>query len=101
MLQSRVESQLGREPDTRTLEECLVAGVGRFTAFTDGSLRIVFDDRTCLDMRGIRWEPHVFNRLLSHNVVRGLHCLVISASSYLLSQYTGLLPDQFFPGCSL
>ena len=55
--------------ETRTLEECLVARVGRFTAFTDGSVRVVFSDRTCLDMHGLHWEPHVYRRLLSHNVV--------------------------------
>ena len=55
--------------ETRTLEECSVAGVGKFTAFSDGSLRVVFDDRTCLDMRGLHWEPHVYNRLLAQNVV--------------------------------
>jgi len=46
-----------------------VALVGRFSAYTDGSVRVVFDDRTCLDMHGLHWEPHVYNRLLSQNVV--------------------------------
>ena len=56
-------------PETRVLEECSVDGVGRFTAFTDGSVRVVFNDRTCLDMRGLHWDSHVYRRLLSHNVV--------------------------------
>jgi len=56
-------------PETRTLEECSVAGVGKFTAFSDGSLRVVYGDRTCLDMQGLRWEPHVYNRLHAQNIV--------------------------------
>ena len=56
-------------PVTRTLEECSVDGVGKFTAFSDGSLRVVFTDRTCLDLRGLHWQPHVYSRLLAHNVV--------------------------------
>ncbi|GFO08764.1 hypothetical protein PoB_003526900 [Plakobranchus ocellatus] len=32
------------------LEECVVEGVGKFSAFTNGRVRAVFDDRTALDM---------------------------------------------------
>ncbi|PVD19073.1 hypothetical protein C0Q70_21632 [Pomacea canaliculata] len=32
------------------LEECLVPGFGRFTAFTNGRIRVIFEDRTALDM---------------------------------------------------
>ena len=74
LFQTESKSPLTRDrvllvPETRTLEECSVAGVGRFTAFTDGSLRVVFSDRTCLDMRGLHWQPHIYGRLLSQNVV--------------------------------
>ena len=61
-------------PETRILEECSVDGVGKFTALSDGSLRVVFCDRTCLDVRGVHWEPHVYNRLRAQNVVS---CLLV------------------------
>ncbi|BFZ00322.1 hypothetical protein BsWGS_03360 [Bradybaena similaris] len=32
------------------LEECIVGGLGKFSAFTNGRVRIVFEDRTALDM---------------------------------------------------
>ena len=32
------------------LEECTVPGHGRFSAFSNGHVRILFDDRTALDM---------------------------------------------------
>ncbi|RUS75538.1 hypothetical protein EGW08_016706, partial [Elysia chlorotica] len=32
------------------LEECVVEGLGKFTAFTNGRVRAVFEDRTALDM---------------------------------------------------
>ncbi|XP_062612767.1 uncharacterized protein C5orf34-like [Saccostrea cucullata] len=35
---------------TSVLEECSVPGYGRFTAFSSGHVRIVFNDRTSLDM---------------------------------------------------
>ncbi|XP_061183350.1 uncharacterized protein C5orf34 homolog [Saccostrea echinata] len=35
---------------TSVLEECTVPGYGRFTAFSSGHVRIVFNDRTSLDM---------------------------------------------------
>jgi len=74
IFQREVESSLAREcvtviAETLALEECSVAGVGRFSAFTDGSLRVVFNDRTCLDMRGVHWERHVYDRLLAQHLV--------------------------------
>ncbi|CAG5127712.1 unnamed protein product, partial [Candidula unifasciata] len=39
------------EPLTSSLlEECIVEGLGKFSAFTNGRVRIVFEDRTALDM---------------------------------------------------
>lgn len=35
---------------TSVLEECTVPDFGRFTAFSSGHVRIVFNDRTSLDM---------------------------------------------------
>ncbi|KAK3092815.1 hypothetical protein FSP39_007490 [Pinctada imbricata] len=35
---------------TYLLEECTVPGYGRFTAFSNGHVRILFEDRTSLDM---------------------------------------------------
>jgi len=64
--------------ETRALEECAVSGVGRFTAFTDGSLRVVFNDRTCLDMHGVHWERHVYDRLRAQNIVSC--CLAAAAA---------------------
>jgi len=74
IFQTKVERPSSRDramliPGTRTLEECSVCGVGRFTAYTDGSLRVVFNDRTCLEMTGLHWPPHVYHRLLSQDVV--------------------------------
>jgi hypothetical protein len=54
-------------PGIHIVEECIIDGVGRFTALANGSVRIVFDDRTCLDMYGLQWEPHVYQRIL-HNL---------------------------------
>ena len=71
-------------PEIRTLEECSVAGVGRFTAFTDGSLSVVFSDRTCLSMHGLHWERHVYERLTSQNVVS---CLSFRKNTLLLLSY--------------
>lgn len=34
---------------SRQVEECAVSGVGRFTARSNGAVRAVFDDRTCVD----------------------------------------------------
>ncbi|CAH1781102.1 unnamed protein product, partial [Owenia fusiformis] len=34
------------------LEECFVDHIGKFKAFSNGHIRIVFNDRTCLDMLG-------------------------------------------------
>jgi Domain of unknown function (DUF4520) len=46
------------------IDECSVSGVGRFTAYVNGSVHVVFEDRTCLDMHGVQWEPHVFEKIL-------------------------------------
>ena len=35
---------------TSVLEECSVPGYGRFTAYSNGRIRVVFEDRTALDM---------------------------------------------------
>ena len=35
---------------TSVLEECTVPGYGRFTAYSNGRIRVVFEDRTALDM---------------------------------------------------
>jgi len=43
---------------TRTIEECVVPDVGRFTAQSNGIIRAVFTDRTCLDMQ-IELSPHL------------------------------------------
>lgn len=32
------------------IEECIIPGIGRFTAHSNGNLHVVFTDRTCLDM---------------------------------------------------
>ena len=32
------------------LEECDIPGFGRFTAHSSGHVRVIFPDRTCLDM---------------------------------------------------
>lgn len=32
------------------LEECHVTGLGKFSAFTNGRVRVVFEDRTTLDV---------------------------------------------------
>ena len=50
------------------IDQCRVQDVGRFSAYLDGSIHIVFDDRTCLDMHGISWESHVYQKLL-HSLV--------------------------------
>ncbi len=39
-----------RLPVTALLEECQVEGVGRFSAFSSGRVRVVYVDRTSLDM---------------------------------------------------
>ena len=33
------------------LEECKVEGLGKFTAFSSGRVRIMFDDRVALDLQ--------------------------------------------------
>ena len=35
---------------TTVLEECEITGYGKFTALSNGQIRIAFKDRTCLDM---------------------------------------------------
>jgi hypothetical protein len=35
---------------TTVLDECEINGYGKFTALSNGQIRIAFKDRTCLDM---------------------------------------------------
>lgn len=35
---------------TSVLEECTIQGYGKFTALSNGQIRVAFADRTCLDM---------------------------------------------------
>jgi len=51
-------------PSDHVIDECCIQGVGRFTAYLNGNIHIVFDDRTCLDMHGISWESHVYQKIL-------------------------------------
>ncbi|KAK7489354.1 hypothetical protein BaRGS_00019462 [Batillaria attramentaria] len=45
-----IPTQVVEPLSTSVLEDCTVPGYGRFTAYTNGRIRIVFDDRTALDM---------------------------------------------------
>ncbi|XP_052271990.1 uncharacterized protein C5orf34 homolog [Dreissena polymorpha] len=44
------EVVLSEPSSTHILEECDIRGYGRFSALSNGEVRIVFNDRTCLDM---------------------------------------------------
>ena len=39
-----------QQPSMVLLEENIVDGVGRFSVYSNGHIRILFDDRTCLEM---------------------------------------------------
>lgn len=90
-------------PETRVVEECYVENVARFVAFSDGSLRIVFDDRTGLDMYGLQWETHVYECLLQGHVSFYLliyfHCFILGSRLRSVVFYT--LADIFGTGSDI
>ncbi len=39
-----------RAPGTVLLEENVVEGLGKFTAYSNGHVRVMYEDRTCVDL---------------------------------------------------